>query len=126
MTEVHEWRLEIPGRPIKYNEVLRGNRHWTVNREATKLIRHAAATLARQAKIPPCEAITVFGQSLVRTRRSEDVGACFPAVKAAVDGLRDAGVVPDDDPRYVRLLAMLPPALGVGRDALEITVRRVR
>jgi hypothetical protein len=40
---------------------------------------------------------------------SQDVGACNPAVKAAIDGIVDAGVLPDDSSKFVRSLIYLPP-----------------
>jgi hypothetical protein len=50
---------------------------------------------------------------LVSNRRSpQDVGGCLPAVKAAVDGLVDAGVMSDDGPDQVRELVFTGAVLG--------------
>jgi hypothetical protein len=50
----------------------------------------------------------------------QDVAACNPAVKAAIDGLVDAGIVPDDSPAYLRSVEFLAPMKG--RDALTLYV----
>jgi hypothetical protein len=53
--------------------------------------------------------------------RSQDVGACNPAVKAAIDGLVDAGILPDDSPEFVRSLVFLPPLKD--KNSLVIYIR---
>ena len=85
-------------------------RPWTTNSERTWHFQKRAARvretrerffwLAKEAKIPQLPKIDVAAVPLVKNRRSmQDVGACFPTVKAAIDGLVDAGVIPDDDAR---------------------------
>ena len=69
--------------------------------------------LTKAKKIPALETISVTATPLVTDRRSmQDVGACFPAVKAAIDGLVDAGVIVDDDPRYLKALTFNAPEVG--------------
>jgi hypothetical protein len=41
-----------------------------------------------------------------------DPGAHMPTLKAIVDGLRDAGWLPDDSGRYVEAVTMFPPVKG--------------
>lgn len=52
------------------------------------------------------------------------MGACAPAAKAAIDGIRDAGVWPDDDALYVVELVFSAPVYGEG-DALEIRIEPI-
>lgn len=52
--------------------------------------------------------------------RLQDTGACHPAVKAAIDGLVDAGILEDDSPAYVRAITFLPPQRG--KDGLTLRV----
>ena len=47
-----------------------------------------------------------------------DTGACFPAVKAAIDGLVDAGVLPGDTGQFVPSITFLAP-VRVGKDQVE-------
>lgn len=43
-----------------------------------------------------------------------DAGAHMPCVKACVDGLRDAEVLPDDDPDHVGWVLLFAPVKGAG------------
>ena len=87
--------------------------------------RHAFATLARAEKVPHLERVVVTAMPVLATWRSRpDTGACFPAVKAAVDGLVDAGVLVDDTPDRVLELRFTAPAIGKA-DALVIVVQEV-
>lgn len=117
--------LEIPGRPNTANDERRGNRHWTKTRELTRDTRKDTAWLALEAKIPHLPRIAIVVRPIFRDRRTQDLVACHPTFKAAVDGLRDAGVVDDDDPTHVVQVTFDPPVLGAGRDALELTIYEV-
>jgi hypothetical protein len=66
--------------------------------------------------------VTVQVQHLRRNRAAiPDVGAPILAVKAAIDGLVDAGVLPGDDPRYVQRLTFEAPEI-VGWHGLRLTI----
>lgn len=114
------WNLEYQARPITMNWIYgRANRAQRNN--ANKEWRDAFMWLAVEQKIPPLERIQILAWPMLRDRRIQDVGACFPAIKAAIDGLVDAGVVPEDEPRYVTMIAMGPPVQET-YDALRIQV----
>lgn len=109
-------------------------RPWTLNAERTwhhykrakyvKEWREAYADLAKQLHIPAVSAIEVVATPFLSGRgRTQDVGACFPAVKAAVDGLVDAGVIPEDNPTYVKMLAFKAPEKG--ENALQLEIRAI-
>lgn len=75
--------------------------------------------------IPHLMEIHVTATPLHKNRRSpQDVGACFPATKAAIDGLVDAFVVPDDSPEHLTSLTFRAP-LVCGRDGLSLTIYEV-
>ena len=84
------WRLEHRARPWTANAERRMHPH-----ERADLVgqwRHAFAILARAAHVPHLDRVVVTAMPVLRNRRSRpDTGACFPAVKAAVDGLVDPG-----------------------------------
>jgi hypothetical protein len=101
----------------------RGVRPWTVNAERSmhplqraRLVsawRADAAWLAVAAHIPLLEAVHVTATPHAANRRSRaDVGACAGAVKASIDGLRDAGCLVDDDDKHVLSLTFLPTLIG--------------
>jgi hypothetical protein len=65
--------------------------------------------------------VTVEARQVCKDRRRCDVGAVFPAAKAAIDGLVDAEVIPDDTDIYLVELAFRP-ALVLGYNALRLTI----
>jgi hypothetical protein len=69
--------------------------------------------------------VSVLALPVLATARSRpDTAACYPAVKAAIDGLVDAGVIPDDDPEHVVEIRFAAPAIG-SHDSLTIVVAEV-
>ena len=78
--------------------------------------------LAKQAGVPRLEACVVTAVPCAANRRSmADVAACYPTVKAAIDGIVDAGVLPDDDPRHLQAVTFLPTDV-TGFDGLTIHI----
>lgn len=121
-SEPRSWQLEYRARPFTVNYIYgRVSRHQQRN-DLVQEWRDAFRLLALEQKIPQLDAIQVFAWPLLRDRRVQDVGACYLAVKAAIDGLEDAGVILDDDPRYVRLIAMGPPVMQAPYDALRMVI----
>lgn len=78
--------------------------------------------LAAEAKVPPLGVIKVTVYQELRNRAHiPDIGACFPSVKAAIDGLVDANVIVDDDPDHLMLLTFAAPVV-TGRDAITLLI----
>jgi hypothetical protein len=75
--------------------------------------------LALAERIPGLAWVEITVRQCCKDRRRPDLGACYPAVKAAIDGIVAAGVLPDDNDDYVRLLSFAP-SLIVGYDALQL------
>ena len=101
------YRLEFEQRPWLTNDRRTGN-NWD-RAKLTKAWRVGFQLLAKYEKIPPMAWISVTVEPHQKGGRPQDVGACNPSVKAAIDGLVDAGVLPDDSSQYVRSLIYLPP-----------------
>ena len=98
--------------------------HHHARAKVVKEWRHAFCELAQNEMVPRLEQIEVVAQPYVlNARYRQDVGACFPVVKAAIDGLVDAGVLIDDHAGIVVKLTLLAPIYG--RDALEIVISSV-
>jgi hypothetical protein len=98
--------------------------HWSRRAEHTREWRQAFCLLAKAERIPPLGAIEIVAIPHLRDRRSQDVAACLPSVKASIDGLVDAGVIPDDDTRFVHRLTFCRPVHD-GRDCLTLIVTEV-
>jgi hypothetical protein len=105
-------------------------RPWTLNGER-KMTPYARADKVRQWKhdfkmlgtgSPKLQWANVEVFVHLRNRVEQDTVGSVPAYKAALDGLAGkdgAGVLPDDDGRYVRQVTFYPPENGT-YDALEI------
>jgi Holliday junction resolvase RusA-like endonuclease len=86
--------------------------------------RDAFCELAQDAMVPRLECVEICAQPYVLNGRyRQDVGNCFPSVKAAVDGLVDAGVLVDDNANVVVKLTFMVPIFG--KDALGISISEV-
>jgi crossover junction endodeoxyribonuclease RusA len=119
-----QWTLLHPERPFTLN----AERTWHHHKRA-KIVRQwreAFAVLAAEAAIPGgIEAIEVEATPYLTPRgRTQDVAACMPAVKAAIDGLVDAGVIEDDSPKYLKSLTFNAP-IRCDENSLVLVVRVV-
>ena len=116
------YRLELAQRPWTTNGERAANR-WQ-RAELVKTWRSAFHVLAKSEKIPELEWISVTVEPHQKGGRLQDVGACNPAVKAAIDGIVDAGVLPDDSPKYMKSLIFLTPQND--RNSLVLYIRGAR
>lgn len=75
---------------------------------------------ARAAQMRPASWIHVAAIAFQRRGPLQDVSSCHPSVKAAIDGLVDIGIVPDDTAQFVPAITYLPAQRG--DDALTLVV----
>lgn len=120
-----QWYLEVHGRrPTTLNQERKQN-NWGRRATDTKWWRTQFADMALEAKIPSYDKIRVAVVPLHKNGRSpQDTGACFPAAKAAIDGLVDAGVIEDDTPDKLLQIDFHAPLVD-GVDGLRIVVRSI-
>lgn len=83
--------------PISQNSRM----HWAPANKIKQEIKRSSAWLARSEKMPHLERIRVTIEWIVNDRRRRDVDNMAPTLKAAIDGLVQAGVITDDD--YTRV-----------------------
>lgn len=102
--------LTITAPPLNLNKRM----HWAAADKHRKALRHEAMVRARAHRIPACQLISVRLVYRPRDKRTRDPSNFIPTQKPLLDGIVDAGVVPDDNPRYVRELMprILPPTKG--------------
>jgi hypothetical protein len=113
------WTIEYEVRPWSLNK--ERTLHHMARAKLVKEWREAFRDAAIAENIPPLEMIEVIAQPYVlNARYRQDTGNCFPALKAAVDGLIDAGVIIDDNSTVVVKITFLAPIYG--RDALSVTI----
>lgn len=113
-----DWILSFPKKPLNTNAERRGNRFGRADH--VKEWRGAFYWLAKKEKIPRMKWINVTAQPFQARGRLADTAACNPSVKAAIDGLVDAGIVPDDTGEYVRKITFLPVQRGADQLTLII------
>lgn len=92
---------------------------WTVSAEramhhytrAAKVaeVREAAAREAKRVKLPRLECVRIVATPCQTRHPMADCGNHLGPVKAAIDGLVDAGVLADDNPLFVTFLGFNPP-----------------
>lgn len=94
-----QWDLKLPflKPPLNANQSL----HWANRARMVAHVREASFLAARSAGVPECGPVKVRLLWCVSDRRRRDPSNVMPTQKAAVDGLVDAGVVPDDTPEFV-------------------------
>ena len=103
------------------------NRHWRHRATLVKTWRETAAWRARQARLDPIPSPYTVTATIHRAdRRHYDLDGATATIKACIDGLRDAGVLEDDDTRHmVRLtLAAGEPDRDMPRVVLVIGPHR--
>lgn len=108
-----------------------GGQPWTVNTDRNlhphqrarriKEFRQAFWALAREQRIPPLGGVRIEAQVCQQRGKLADLAAYAVAVKAAVDGLTDARVFPDDDQEHLVGLTFLPTIRGPWRLTLTVT-----
>ena len=90
--------LEIPNSAwLTSNQRL----HWAAKAKRTAHIRQLSALQARLVGISPMMQVHVAAFIGYPTSAKADPPNAAPSVKAAIDGLTDAGVWPDDDSEHV-------------------------
>lgn len=107
--------------PLTANQRL----HWREKAKRTVLVRGSINLLARNAKIGPATRLTVQLHYAPGDNRRRDSPNLCATSKPAIDGLIDAGCVPDDTDAYVtELMPVIHPGPGIRRLWIEIEVTR--
>ncbi len=118
------WRLELPlAKPLSLN----ARQHWRVKAKAVAQLRRDAHLLAEAARVPACSRIHVQLHYVPRDARRRDRDNLVATLKPVLDGLVDAGVVPDDTDEYVTWSPPIidPPCPGLMLRRLYVVIREV-
>ena len=109
MTAQTTYRLRMPWPrpPLSAND----RRHRMARAKLVAQVRREAGWVVKGARVPPCARVTVGLVYVPPIRRKRDGGENYAdTLKAIIDGVVDAGVVPDDTPEYViRLMPVVAP-----------------
>ena len=100
--------------------------HWREKARRVAAIRRRSAVLARQQLTPIAGPVMVVCRTRYRAGRGLDADAAAPTLKAAIDGMTDAGIWADDDADHVGAICYKAPrkdpTLPKGRHALDIII----
>lgn len=132
MTAPTVFELDLPLVPAKYGgkplPPLNHNQRlgWRQEAKLKRLVRLHAKNQATKARIGRCKFLTVqlhYAPGDNRARR--DPANLTATSKPAIDGLVDAGLVPDDNPTFVlEVMPVIHPGPGTRRLWLTVEVTR--
>ena len=114
------WILELPYTkpPLSLNDRM----HWAKRAKLARDLRGWTALAAVAKRVPHLDHVAVELHYHPRDRRRRDADNLYATVKPCVDGLRDAGVIDDDDTtRVTHLQPVIEPATG-GAGRLELHI----
>jgi crossover junction endodeoxyribonuclease RusA len=95
--------------------------HWSKRAEQARLWRERfwAEGLKQRVRFERVEITVEIAQ-----KRLMDAGNAYPTIKAAIDGLVDARVIPDDTPKHVAQITLLAPVRVVTEpERLTLTLK---
>ena len=99
-----------------------GRYHYMDKARRTRCIREAAALTYTGHRAPGNGPWLIVAEVAYPTAAG-DVDNAQPSVKAAIDGARTAGVIPDDSPRYVAGLLLRRAAKKAPKGTHEIALK---
>jgi crossover junction endodeoxyribonuclease RusA len=118
MATEHELTVVAPARMLTINA--ERSMFWATRAAIVKLWRQAGWAEALHAHLPRLQAAEIDAYPSQKGVLA-DAGAHSPVIKALVDGLVDAHVLPDDSPTYLRALRIHPPTRGKPGVTLIVT-----
>lgn len=110
MSEPHveAQRLWIPVTDFEW--LLQNHRNHPQKRaQKVKALRTKAGWMAKAELLPMGPPVAVFARAYVRGGTLPDADAIAPMVKAVLDGIVDAQIIPDDSGQYVHFLGYGKP-----------------
>jgi len=107
-------------RPWTLNQERRGTTHWSQRSRMVADWREAFHWLGLQKRVK-FQRVEVL-VSIVMKRPLADTGNAYGTVKAAIDGLVDAGILPGDGPNVIMRLCMDAPRLPSKGERESLTV----
>lgn len=119
---LHLGQLIVEGRPWSLNA--ERSAHWREHRRTTEAVRTKVAYTARQSlrTIHPSAFPIIVEAFPVQKGRLPDAGNSYPTVKAIIDGLVDADILPDDDPKYVDAVVLQSPRRATKGEPEHVTI----
>lgn len=101
------WRVEIP-LPIRLRPWLSSNDrdHWGRRKTLSNHYRKWACQEAQRVGFPLLDKVWIDASLAFGDRRRRDAHNYMPTIKACIDGLVDAGVIPDDNDSVIKRISI--------------------
>lgn len=113
--------IDTAGRPPTSNQ--RRREHWRTSQRSAGAWRAAGAWAALEGRVTPFSSVSIEAWGRYPNRRGlPDPDGISPAVKSALDGLVDRGVIEDDRAPYVLALTYRAPVVAPGPPALVLVL----
>jgi hypothetical protein len=119
-TVTHLGQIVVAGRPVSLNA--ERSAHWRKRHALTASWREQAAILARRDLKPIVDRPIIVEAFPIQKGRLPDAGNAYPTVKAIVDGIVDAGIIPDDDPDSVASIVLQAPRRPTPGEGEHVTI----
>lgn len=114
------WLIRLPD--PQPTLTLNGRMHHMARGRETKRLRGDAHTLAISARLPKgLDLVEIILHWQPNTRRQRDTDNPTPTLKALIDGLRDYGLIVDDDSTHVTSRCVIEPIGRFSQTWLTIT-----
>lgn len=122
MASSKPWVLTFPaGTKLLTANEMRAKGHWSKFYTIIRSWRAMSCLIAEQQKIPLLEKVKIRAVYHPPDNRRRDTSNIFPTIKAAVDGIVDAGVLKDDSDKYVISVEMVRGSnVKLGQLVIEI------
>lgn len=111
MTDLRRWQVNVATPLLTLNA--ERTQHWRKRARYVKDVRTAFADAALEAGVPHLERARMVAQPLQKRGPLADILGHVPTVKAAIDGIVDAGVLIDDRPEFLLAVVCRPPIYHV-------------
>lgn len=121
-----QWFIEMAIPDTVKRSLLNANErtHWARRSRLSREWRERTCWLAKGGGIPPLQRASVVIYIAFGDNRRRDVGNYQPTAKAIVDGLVDAGVLPDDDDAHLEGPDLRCDA-ATARRAIRVTITKL-
>ena len=114
------WFLEDDERPWTMNS--ERSWHWSKRAMRTKSTREKFFYLSKIEKVPKLDYVSIDVVPLYKGASVKaDTGSHFPSAKAAVDGIVDAGIIPDDSGKHIQKIIFWSP-IDHSHDGLRLVI----
>ena len=111
MTEPRRWQVNVATPLLTLNA--ERTQHWRKRAKYVKAVRTAFTEATLEAGVPHLDRARMVAQPLQTRGPLADILGHVPTVKAAIDGIVDAGVLEDDRPAYLLAVVCRPPIFHV-------------